>query len=96
MSEENGNQNKIAVVCECGQSFSTPIPKAEFSNNVYTSAILIAHERLVKCVKCRQAFVIVALGAQINFGVQAVPPEIVQQVEGPIIRPLDIITGKIH
>lgn len=34
MGEDNGNQNKIAVVCECGQRFSIPMPKAEFSNNV--------------------------------------------------------------
>lgn len=67
-------------------------------HNVYSSAILIAHERLVKCPSaiCSQALVVVALGAQINFGVQAVPPEIVAQVEGPIIRPLDLITGKIN
>jgi hypothetical protein len=70
------------------------MPEGEFSNNVRTSAILFAHEKLVKCPSgtCRQSFVMVALGAQVNWGAQPVPQEIVEQVEGTkIISPLSIV-----
>ncbi len=96
MSDNNGNNPKIPVACGCGQSFSASMPEGEFSNNVRTSAILFAHEKLIKCpnAKCRQAFVLVVTGGQVNWGAQAVPQEIVEQVEGSrILRPLDLITG---
>lgn len=91
---ENGNKPKIPIVCECGQSFSAVMPEGEFANNVRTTAILFAHENLVKCpnAKCRQAFVLVATGGQVNWGAQPVPQEIVEQVEGTkIISPLSLL-----
>lgn len=87
----NGDSSKLQIQCPvCNQVFTAKLPRAELFNNVLSSGIVAPHERFQKCQnsKCGQAFVLVITGAQLEWNAQAVPPEIVEQVEGTkIITP---------
>ncbi len=91
----NGDSQKLQIQCPaCNQVWSVRLPRAELFNNVLSSGIVAPHEKFAKCQnqKCAQAFVLVITGAQLDWNAQAVPPEIVEQVEGTkIIMPTSLI-----
>ncbi len=87
---------KIPMKCQCGQSWSLDMPKAEMANNMQTSVVTVAHPNLVRCIsnKCRQPFIITIAGAQIQFQIVPVDDSIVEQVEGSkIVKPALSIVG---
>jgi len=96
MNETNGD-NRMPLVCpRCSQHWSLAPPPPEISNNLRSSSVTIAHEKLVKCPnrKCAQSFVIMIQGCQLVLQVQAVGDDVVEQVEGSkIVKPSSELIG---
>lgn len=88
---------KIHITCTtCSHQFSIPVPPLEITNNFQCSAILIPHEKLIRCTsgKCRQPYVLM-VGVNpdwsIAWNVQPVGEEIVERIEGSrIIKPTNL------
>lgn len=91
MSNNNGNNPSIQMTCpKCGQVWAQPLPPAEISNNLRSSCITIPHERLQRCPnnKCREPFVFMVQGVQLQFNCIGITPQQAAEIEGSsIVRP---------
>lgn len=95
---DNNSDNKIKITCSrCSQQFSIPWPKVEVINTLLFSAVVVPHNRLIKCpsARCRQPFAFGIQSYQLAPMIAPVNDDAVEAVEGSkIVKPaLEIVGG---
>jgi len=78
---------KIKVNCSnCSTELKTTAPTVEIGNTNRTSLAIGAHEKPVICQVCGQGYVVVCVAAQMQWGLMAVEPSVVRELQDSLIQ----------
>lgn len=87
MAVSNGDGDEkptVPITCpRCSTRFSVPMPQGVITNSIKFSSFIVTHEKFEKCLSCGQRFVLGLDNLGLNFGFEALPDDVANQLEEP-------------